>query len=475
MTVGPDDGDGEVAVVVLYGSRNGLVADPRQRLRASDFGRSLVNDDSEGPLGGVLATGNFDGDRYDDLVLGEPAAWAGRIEGAGAVRLVYGSRRGLDLRRTQLWTQRSPGVPGKAEPYDSFGDSLAVGNFGGGTEDDLAIGVTGESTVVRDAGAVNILYGSPKGLTASGSQVWSGVTVGVPGVSEEFSMFAHVLAAGRFSDSGYDDLAIGIPAATVSQQNVAGSVVVLRGSEHGLTACGSRRWTQDSPGVAGRSQGEDAFGDSLAVGQFGREGYEDLAVGVPGETVAGIDQAGAVNVLYGSAGGLSADGNQIWSQRSRGVAGTPESADEFGMTLAAANLGGDRGEAAFDDLAIAADESVGGVYRAGQVHILFGHPTGLRSKGSQVLTSGSSGTTSPQMNDEFGSLLAVGHFDGAVEAPRFASLVSAVFDDDPVVGGPRGGVHLFAGSGSGPAGQRSRVLPLVSIGEPATHSVWALS
>lgn len=475
VTVGPGEADGVVAVVVLYGSRNGLQTSQRQRFEATDFGRPLTRDDPEEPMGGVLATGNFDGDRYDDLVMGEPAAWVGEIEMAGAVRIVYGSRQGLDLRRSQLWSQRSRGVPGKAEDYDAFGDSLAVGNFGRGSEDDLAIGVTSESTPLREAGAVSILYGSSEGLVASGSQIWSGATVGVPGVSEEFAMFADELAAGRFSDSGYDDLAIGIPAQTVAGEDVAGSVVVLRGSRKGLTVCGSRRWTQDSPGIAGRSQGDDAFGDSLAVGQFGRSGFEDLAIGVPGETVGRIEQAGAVNVLYGSAGGLSASGNQIWTQRSRGVAGRPESADEFGMTLAAANLGRDTGGKAIDDLVITADESIGEVYRAGQVHVLFGRRDGLSSKDSRVLTPGTSGVTGPRMNDEFGSLLAVGDF-GSPAGPGYADLAAQISDDEPSTTGARSGLHVFYGVGLGPAGaQQSRVLTLPTIGEESTDKIWAMA
>jgi FG-GAP repeat len=37
---------------------------------------------------------------------------------------------------------------------------------------------------------------------------------------------------------------------------------------------------------------------------FNNDGAADLAVGVPGEDVGSISDAGAVNVLYGSASGL---------------------------------------------------------------------------------------------------------------------------------------------------------------------------
>src|SRR6476620_3661770 len=45
-------------------------------------------------------------------------------------------------------------------------------------------------------------------------------------------------------------------------------------------------------------------------GDFNGDGRDDLAVGVPSESVGSASEAGAVNVLYGGAGGLSATGNQ---------------------------------------------------------------------------------------------------------------------------------------------------------------------
>src|SRR5262245_1549234 len=52
------------------------------------------------------------------------------------------------------------------------------------------------------------------------------------------------------------------------------------------------------------------------MADFNGDGYGDLAIGVPYEDVpieAGdAFSAGAVNVLYGSANGLTGAGNQIW-------------------------------------------------------------------------------------------------------------------------------------------------------------------
>jgi hypothetical protein len=97
---------------------------------------------------------------------------------------------------------------------------------------------------------------------------------------------------------------------------------VIYGSPRGLTAAGNQFWTQDSPGILGVGESDtptfigDGFGEALGVANFGKGSQADLAVGVPGEDVGTIVDAGAVNVLYGSPSGLTAAGNQLWHQNS---------------------------------------------------------------------------------------------------------------------------------------------------------------
>ena len=102
-----------------------------------------------------------------------------------------------------------------------------------------------------------------------------------------------------------------------------GSTQVLYGSASGISAT-DQVWHQGKAGVAGSPEGNDLFGTALATGDFDGDGYEDLAAGVPGEDIDGKDDAGMVNVLYGSQGRLSADGDQSWHQETTGVLGTGE-------------------------------------------------------------------------------------------------------------------------------------------------------
>ena len=126
----------------------------------------------------------------------------------------------------------------------------------------------------------------------------------------------------------------------------SGGVNVLYGSAAGLQAAGSggpddQLWGQDSPGVEGRSEEGDRFGNALAAGDFNRDGFFDLAIGVFQEDTGGHTGDGGVNVLYGSAARLQATGSggpddQLWGQDSPGVLDEANSGDGFGSSLSTA-------------------------------------------------------------------------------------------------------------------------------------------
>ncbi|MFL7809762.1 MAG: hypothetical protein AB8I80_14090, partial [Anaerolineae bacterium] len=254
-------------------------------------------------------------------------------------------------------------------------------SFDADTYADLAIGVPYEDIgTVADAGAVNVLYGtSPAGLSATGDQIWYQGSAGVVDLAETGDVFATALAVGDLNGDGYADLAIGVPYEEVGTATNAGAVHILYGASDGLTAIGNQLWTQDSAGIEGAAEDSDWFGSALAVGDFDGDGYADLAIGVPAEDVVTLDSAGAVNVIYGSANGLTASGDQIWTQDTTGIQGTAEALDQFGYSLAAGDLDGD----GYADLAIGVpSEGVGSVVRAGAVNVIYGSAGGLTDIGN---------------------------------------------------------------------------------------------
>jgi hypothetical protein len=311
-------------------------------------------------------------------------------------------------------TRMASESPAAAATYAAGGQRL-LGDFNGDGFDDLAIGAPYEDVVTDgsdnlDAGAVTVIYGSAAGLTAAGSQVWTQGTAGVGDVVEPGDTFGYALAVGDFNADGSDDLAIGVRSESFGSLAAAGAVQVIYGSAAGLTAAGSEIWTQDSAGMLEVAETGDYFGAVLATGDFDGDGCDDLAIGVPNEDIAGVVDAGIVQIMYGSHTGLAAAGNQVWHQSVAGIPELVEKADQFGSALAAGDFDAD----GRDDLAVGVPfEDINDIVDAGVVHVVRGSAEGLTAGGSTLFSAATTGTGAPTAGDRYGWALAAGDFDGS--------------------------------------------------------------
>ncbi len=123
--------------------------------------------------GSALTTGDFNSDVRDELAVGIPDDTVGSASGAGTLEVLYGSPVGLGRRSgfDDLWHQDRSDVAGAAEPGDKFGTTLAAGDFDGDGFADLAVGSPYEDIAETNAGAVNVLYGSEDGITATDNHI----------------------------------------------------------------------------------------------------------------------------------------------------------------------------------------------------------------------------------------------------------------------------------------------------------------
>jgi hypothetical protein len=146
--------------------------------------------------------------------------------------------------------------------------------------------------------------------------------------------FGYAVTAGNFGKTGQSDIAVGIPGeARASGVTESGAVAVLYGTPNGVSASGNQLWDQNSPSIMGMAESGDAFGSSLAAWNFGKSTHADLAIGVPGEAIGAVEDAGGVHVFYGTTAGLAATGSQFWQQGLSGILDTPEQGDQFGFAL----------------------------------------------------------------------------------------------------------------------------------------------
>jgi plastocyanin len=437
----PDAGVGRYSFRARYrntgNGRTSLYSDPKS-IRVTEAAPHEEN------------VGDFNGDGWPDLVVSAPEDDARDIVDGGTVNVLYGSATGIqaDDPADQFWTQDHPDVPGEARNKDEFGRTLGTGDFDNDGYDDLAVGAIFEDVGeapnrANDAGGFNTFYGSATGLTTDGAQfIVQDDLGGDP--SETGDLFGGALHSADFNNDGYDDLAVGAWHETLGDQQFAGALHIMFGSAAGLSTEGSEFWTQDSPGIEDQAESFDEFGRQLADADFNNDGYRDLAIGIRLETVGAEAEAGAAGVLYGSATGLTATGDQFFTQDSPGMAGDgAEAGDWFGRPVTPGDFNAD----GFDDLLIGSRrEDVGSISEAGSAHVLYGSPAGLTTTGSQFWTQDSPGIEEdPEEMDWFGHQAAAGDYNG----DGYDDTTIGPFGESVGSLEAAGGMHVLFGSATG--------------------------
>jgi hypothetical protein len=321
--------------------------------------------------------------------------------------------------------------------------SALPSDFNGDGVEDRVIGVPSDKTDrLYSSGGFHVLYSPGHDGTMPSSQYF---TTQSPSMQKLLKMyptgFGSTIASGDFDRDGYADVAVSVhgydePDEAKQRINVGG-IVVIYGTDHGLdvnAAQPARVWSQDSAGVQGVSEDDDAFGSSLVVGDFDGDQFLDLAIGIEGEQVgAKARQEGAVTVLYGGRAGLTAR-DQIVDQDTRGILDVAETGDWAGHAMAAADFNAD----GVDDLALGVfSEGVDGKPNAGAVNVIYGTKNvGLTGRGDRFVSQAlDSIPGDADKNDWFGATLTVGDFNGDSS-------------DDLVVGAPDDTVGGFEDSGS---------------------------
>ncbi len=380
--VGEDiGGEGDVGIVhVIYGSANGLTAQ-RDTTFHQDTAGVLGASQPGDAFGAALVTGDFNGDGFADLGIGVPFEDIGGVSDAGRVAVLFGSPTGLAVNNDETWDQNKPGVKGANRTDDHLGFALAAGDFDLDGSWELVAGMPGKHVNgKRDAGAFLVLGGSVLGLDETADQKWDQASGSMKDSPQTFDMFGSVLESGDFNGDGRPDLAIGIPREGFNNKQEVGAFSIMLSGPSGLTDAGNTFWNEGTANVKGKRKEFDRFGFALTSGDFNNDGRDDLAVGVPYQEVGGKPNAGATHVFYGSSSGLTAAGDQRWTENTPNIAGKANGSDHLGWALRAFDQDGD-GDA---DLAISIpDQNLGGVANAGVVLVLKGRTGPITSAGDK--------------------------------------------------------------------------------------------
>lgn len=300
-------------------------------------------------------------------------------------------------------------------------------------------------------------------------QLWNQDTIGISGTTVAIDRFGEAVADGDFNNDGWQDLAIGIPNHDFFFGAIlnTGTVLVIYGTPNGLDPDNHQYLYQtfDNSGsnleTLNGIEANDQFGQSIASGDFNCDGFDDLAVGTPNESVvlngSTRSNVGAINIFYSSADGFADNGQGstfIWQGTGLGTSfnSSISAGDRFGWAMVTGNFNGDtdNGNRCVDLAVSTPFEDFGNadqIQNGGQVDVFYGDPAGLDGANRDSLSQNTFGVDdTAESNDQFGRSLAASRFRSEVV---FSDLAVGV-PGEMVEGEANAGiVQVFYGAASG--------------------------
>ncbi|MBZ0118539.1 MAG: FG-GAP-like repeat-containing protein [Sandaracinaceae bacterium] len=292
--------------------------------------------------GAAIASGDFDGNGFADLVIGVPRQDAGGSPNAGQVLLLLGGPSGV-IPATALEI-----VSPSRQSAGLFGSSISAGcDFDADGYGDFAVGAPSENDgSIAGAGRVYVFYGGPSGLAARPAQGFRSPT---PMMAGSFGTSVSLMA--DMDGDGKCDLVIGSRESSGGVSRAGRAYVAF-----------ASRWDQLEPLDSTSPESSGLFSDRVAVSDIDGDGFADLLASAMNEDVPGNQDAGIVHVFFGARGTPLAH-IALASPEERGFGG-------FGSQLAVGDVTGD---GVTDALVFGLQETATGLpVRAGRVHVFAG-------------------------------------------------------------------------------------------------------
>ena len=392
------------AAIVLFGSAAGI---PDVDLSAPGpvNGFAILGGDPLSLTGlGVSSAGDFNGDGYDDIIVGAPYA----ASGDGEAYLIFGKAGGFDLIDLDA-----------LDPADGF---TLSGAFGGAAGWDVSSGdVNGDGFGDLIVGApYEDYYGTAYVIFGKDGDPgdFSDINLATLDPADGFAIFGDILydrtglsvaSGGDINGDGFDDILVGAPGTCGCYPggDYTGKTWVIFGKATGLTDIDLASLAPADGFVITGFEDYDDTGYSVAsAGDINGDGFDEIVIGTP-FSYDGGDYLGSAYVIFGkSAGFADIDLSALSPVDGFAIHGAA-TYDLLGITVSGA---GDINGDGFADIIVGAP---GAEYYAGASYVIFGKAGGFTDIDLAALTAADGFVIhGAEEYDKAGSVSGAGDVDG---------------------------------------------------------------
>ncbi len=254
--------------------------------------------------GSSVSAGDFNGDGFQDMIIGASAADPNNQTSAGASYVVFGKESSSASVDLSTLNGTNGFVINGINAADFSGSSVSAGDFNGDGFDDLIIGASGaDPNNQNDAGASYVIFGKGGSLDASFnlSDLNGSNGFKINGINAYDRAGSSVSSAGDINGDRFDDLIIGTRGADPNGQPNAGASYVVFGKEASSASLDLSALDGNNGFVINGINAADFSGFSVSAGDVNGDGFKDMIIGASGADPNNQSDAGTSYVVFGKA------------------------------------------------------------------------------------------------------------------------------------------------------------------------------